>query len=442
VITGTAPGAELKRITLITNSDQITFLEIPLAEGVVDSTGKFSFNIDISETSLVTVSIDFHKAELFLEPGKSYQIRIAPMRYEDYTEVNPFIQSQKLTLEWDQTDASELNTVLAKFNAIHSSFLMDHFNALYRDRNKTVLDSFRLTVSREFGEVTNKYFIDYRTYKIASLEQLTRYYNPQTIAYKYFSAAPILYSNVEYMEFFNNYFSKYITSASNTLRKLDYNAILKTQDPYMAMMKALNADTLLKKEPLRELVMLKGLMELYNSGIYNQEEVLKTITAVAEKSKFAENKNIATNLEKILTRLKPGAVAPGFSLLDQNQKIVKLETLKGKPIVLNFWTTYCEGCLAEMDMIKPIYDKFGNRVHFVSIAADKYYSKMLYFINLKKEYVWNFLHIGDQSEVLKEYDVRSYPLFVLIDRDGKIVKYPAELPSKGLEAELQKLLVR
>jgi thioredoxin-related protein len=67
---------------------------------------------------------------------------------------------------------------------------------------------------------------------------------------------------------------------------------------------------------------------------------------------------------------------------------------------------------------------------------------MLYFINLKKEYVWNFLHIGDQSEVLKEYDVRSYPLFVLIDRDGKIVKYPAELPSKGLEAELQKLLVR
>ena len=64
---------------------------------------------------------------------------------------------------------------------------------------------------------------------------------------------------------------------------------------------------------------------------------------------------------------------------------------------------------------------------------------MLFFINLKKDYVWTFLNIGDQSEVLKDYDVRSYPLFVLIDKNGKIIKYPAEEPSGGLEAELQKI---
>ena len=67
---------------------------------------------------------------------------------------------------------------------------------------------------------------------------------------------------------------------------------------------------------------------------------------------------------------------------------------------------------------------------------------MLYFINLKKDYTWIFLNTGDQWEVLKDYDVRSYPLFVLIDKDGKIFKYPADVPGKGLEADLQKLLVR
>ena len=65
---------------------------------------------------------------------------------------------------------------------------------------------------------------------------------------------------------------------------------------------------------------------------------------------------------------------------------------------------------------------------------------MLYFINLKKDYVWTFVNIGDQTDVLKDYDVRTYPLFVLIDREGKIYKYPAEQPSNGLEADLIKIL--
>ena len=65
---------------------------------------------------------------------------------------------------------------------------------------------------------------------------------------------------------------------------------------------------------------------------------------------------------------------------------------------------------------------------------------MLRFINLKKDYVWTFLNVGDHPDVLKDYDVRTYPLFVLIDKEGKIYKYPAEQPSSGLEAEVQKIL--
>jgi len=44
---------------------------------------------------------------------------------------------------------------------------------------------------------------------------------------------------------------------------------------------------------------------------------------------------------------------------------------------------------------------------------------MLYYINLKTNFVWSFLHVGDSINLLKEYDVRIYPLFVLIDKEGK-----------------------
>jgi thiol-disulfide isomerase/thioredoxin len=275
---------------------------------------------------------------------------------------------------------------------------------------------------------------------MAALEQLTQYYNIAQLAKKYFTGKPILYNNLEYMDFFNSFFSKYLTATSNVIRKMDLAKILKGPEPYKAMMKALAADTVLKSEQLRELVMLKGMMEMYNMPAYSGTDVISLIASAREQSKYPENRVVADDLISMLTRLKSGTKAPEFTLMNRDQIDLSLRSLRGKPVVLNFWTTYCEGCLSEMDLIKPLFDKYGDQVHFVSVSADKYFSKMLYFINLKKDYVWTFVNIGEQSDVLKDYDVRTYPLFVLIDKEGNIYKYPADFPGNGLEADLQKLL--
>jgi peroxiredoxin len=440
VIEGVAPGAERKMIRVTTPGDLITFWEKPLGTSKIDSTGHFSLTINLEKTINTIISIDFHKAELLLEPSGKYSVRIAPMKYDEFTEVNPFIQSQNLEIESVNDDPEELNAMIGKFNSICSGFLMENFNALYRDRKKILLDTFRVQLNQHFGAVKNTYFLDYASYKIATLEQLTQYYSKAQLAKKYFTDKPVLYNNLEYMDFFNSFFSKYITATSNIIRKVDLAALLHGPDPYKSFMKAMAADSVLKKEQLRELVMLKGLMEMYDMPAYPQDQVMALINTTSAESKYPENRVIAEDIKNLLTKLKPGTKAPEFTLLNRDQKELSLKSLLGKPVVLCFWTTYCEGCLAELDLIKPLYDKYQENVHFVSVSADKYFSKMLYFINLKKDYVWNFVNIGDQSEVLKDYDVRTYPLFVLIDRDGKINKYPANLPSEGLEADLQKIL--
>jgi len=187
-------------------------------------------------------------------------------------------------------------------------------------------------------------------------------------------------------------------------------------------------------------VMLKGLMELYYTPTYSQEEIIAVIARAKEKTLYPENRVVAENMISLLTKLKPGSLAPEFTLLSREQKEVSLKSMRGKPVVLCFWTTYCDDCLSEMEMIKPLFDAYKDKIHFVSISADKYFSKMLFFINLKRDYVWTFLHIGDHTEALKDYDVNNYPLFVIIDKEGKIFKYPAEKPGSGLEADLQKIL--
>jgi len=440
VINGIAPGAERKTVYLTTPGDLITFIEKPLASCLVDSTGHFTLSFNLNKTVYTIISIDFHRTELYVEPSKTYDLRIAPMSYDDNAEINPFIQSQNLSAQVADTSLTELNRMIGSFNELYSAFLMQNFNALYRNHNKQLLDTLRIQLNQRFGMIESSYFVGHAIYKMAALEQLTKYFSQAQLINRYFTDKPVLYNNLEYMDFFNNFFSKYITATSTILHKTDCKTILKGPDPYGAFMKFMATDTLLKNEQVRELVMLKGMMELFNTQGYNQDEVLSVLNSSKNMSKYMDNRTVAGDMIEYLTKLRPGTMAPGFTLAGRDQKDVSLKNLKGKPVLLCFWTTYCEGCLSEMDLIKPLYDKYKENISFVSISADKYFSKMLRFINLKKDYVWTFLSAGDHPEVLKDYDVRAYPLFVLIDREGKIYKYPAGQPSNGLEADLQKIL--
>ena len=439
-ITGKAPGAEGKIIELITYSDLITFREKSITKSLIDSTGKFELLIDLPKTVYGSLDIDFHKTDLFIEPGRTYNLTIAPLKYNDVTEVNPFIQSQNLDISFEIHDMNELNFLVQQFNTIYNNFLLVNFNALYRDRDKSRLDTLRYEIITSFKEVKNSYFTSYITYKIASLEQLCQALSQPQIGKTYFSTPPVLYENLQYMEFFNLYFSKYITITSKALKNKNYNVILKDPKSYDGMMKTLAEDTLLRKPQLRELVMLKGAMEMYHDTAYNQDAVLALLHQVGERSIFPDNRQIAGNMIYELTHLRQGTEAPGFNLTDRNQKKVSLKDFKGKPVLLNFWTTYCQGCIGEMDMMKPLYDKYKDKIEFVSISADKDFNKMLYYINLKTNFVWSFLHVGDSINLLKEYDVRIYPLFVLIDKEGKIYRYPADNPSASLGSEIERLV--
>ena len=439
-ITGTAPGAEGRKIEVITSSDLVTGLEMTLAQATIDSTASFTLSLNTDETISTFLAIDFHRGELFIEPGRSYILSIAPLNYNEMLEINPFVESQSLEITLQENKPDELNALIQAFNKEYNVFVLENFNYLYRDKDKARLDTFQVRMARKFPEVKKNYFIDYIKYKLASLEQVANVMGKSPMVKKYFSDSPILYYNVEYMDFFMEFFSKYITTTSRPLKFLNYAGLLNGPNSYPALMKALEADTLLRKPQLRELVLLRGLMEMYDDPLYKQENIQNTLSAIARDSKFAGNKVVAEDLIKYLTRLRRGSMAPGFTLQDRNRKKVSLSDLKGKPVLLGFWTTYCQPCLSQMELLKPLYDKYHDRMVFVSISADKEFLKMVLFLNLQKDFTWTFLHLGNELGLLQEYNVRSFPLFVLIDSQGKIVQYPADLPDSGLESSLEKLL--
>jgi peroxiredoxin len=440
LIEGNAPGAEGKTIRLFVPGDLLTGLQKEVAHATVATDGHFELSVSLSSTSTATLAIGFHQADLYIEPGMGYEIGIAPMNYNGTDDISPLLESQDLALRFRETEKNELNYLVQQFNIRYDSFLLHNFQALYRDRQKARIDTFRLAVQREFRGMDNPYFEGYMKYRIATMEQLAKTEGQARFIGEYFSDPPVLYSNTAYMDLFSQVFTKYITVTSRTLKFKDYNTILKGPDSYAAMMKTLAGDTLLMKPRLREMVMMKGVMDLFYQAGYDQESILRLLETIAEKSDFPENRIIAQDLIEMLNHLRPGTPAPGFTLVGPDKKKVSLKDFRGKPVLLNFWTTWCQDCLREMEVMKDLYVKYGAVMDFVSISADREFLKMKYFLDLKKDFNWTFLHLGDDMELLKAYDVRSFPVFVLIDADGNIFRCPADMPSAGLEQSIRKLV--
>jgi cytochrome c biogenesis protein CcmG/thiol:disulfide interchange protein DsbE len=110
-------------------------------------------------------------------------------------------------------------------------------------------------------------------------------------------------------------------------------------------------------------------------------------------------------------------IAPGFTLRGLDGEIVTLEQLRGKPVVLNFWATWCGPCKVEM----PSFNRFAANhpeLHVIGIVADGPVPKVQHFIdNAGMTYP---ILIGDRA-VFTEYGVDTYPTTVFLDADGRVV---------------------
>ena len=74
----------------------------------------------------------------------------------------------------------------------------------------------------------------------------------------------------------------------------------------------------------------------------------------------------ATTAPPAATAAKAGN-APDFTVYDAGGNTVKLSDYRGKPVVLNFWASWCGPCKAEMPHLQSMYNQYGGSVIFLMI---------------------------------------------------------------------------
>lgn len=102
----------------------------------------------------------------------------------------------------------------------------------------------------------------------------------------------------------------------------------------------------------------------------------------------------------------------------------RLEDQKGKVVILDFWATWCKGCVQSMPQLKGIQEKYKRRkdVVILGVALDKDVDKVRKFCRANR-IRWDQLcepEKGFQSNCAVAFDVHGIPEVCVVDRNGVV----------------------
>lgn len=140
-----------------------------------------------------------------------------------------------------------------------------------------------------------------------------------------------------------------------------------------------------------------------------------------------------------------GFAAPEFELLAADGEPIRLSELHGKPVVLNFWASWCAPCRAEMPALQTIagrYEDKGLVVVGVNATATDSVTKAVEFASLNGV---GFPIVFDHNNAVNaEYLVRSLPTTFFITPDGTIddIVIGGPMSEALLQTRVERLLNR
>ncbi|WP_003539936.1 TlpA disulfide reductase family protein [Desulfotomaculum nigrificans] len=164
------------------------------------------------------------------------------------------------------------------------------------------------------------------------------------------------------------------------------------------------------------------LLALVLGGAY----YLKTGNAAKQENQVANQDTKETKTETVeTTEATPAPVmAPDFTLEDINGKQVRLSDLRGKKVLINFWTTWCKYCRVEMPELQKFYEQTKDK-NWQILAVNITRSERS--ISDVKDYLktnnFTFPVLLDKTgQVADQYGINSIPTSFILNEKGEVIQ--------------------
>lgn len=134
----------------------------------------------------------------------------------------------------------------------------------------------------------------------------------------------------------------------------------------------------------------------------------------------------AASGQPLKTAPEPGSLAPAFQLTSiDEQTTYEVGGKRDKPVIINFWASWCGPCDIEAPDLMKIYDKYKDKVDLYAVNATTH-DTLRGAKDFVKEKGLTFPILMDSKGKTEEaYKIYAYPVSLIVDRDG-VVRYRIE----------------
>lgn len=171
-----------------------------------------------------------------------------------------------------------------------------------------------------------------------------------------------------------------------------------------------------------------------------EHDVARKVYASLLKKFGAQSPNLAQKVRDELARLdRIGTKAPSVIVNDMSGQTLRLDDLRGKYVLVDFWATWCAPCVVELPRLQTAYAKYHAKgLEIVAVSLDETRSAVTDFTKVRK-LPWKQVHNATAGgDLVEAFGVKSIPATFLIGPDGTIIRL--ELRGPALDKALEALL--
>lgn len=323
-------------------------------------------------------------------------------------------------------------------------YMAVYFNKVF---NKTYVDFFPLldiavanpyTPLNTNNEFFNEAFARFREYDL--LTTAFQFLQTPRSAHPHEDEYPDFYRNLDVSKLTrDDALAHYPYGAQLLVNLFYFKARLKEIDPSITTADALD---MIKNDTLKGEYLLHQAKNVKTYVGY-RELIDPFAKYIITPDQMDRSKEIVAKLAKESTA---GDMGIDFTHKDINGKDISLSDFKGKVVLVDVWATWCGPCKGEIPALKEMEKQYkGRDVVFLSVSVDeeKDLQKWKDFIKAEKLGGVQLFAGGWESDIVKFYEIKGIPRFMLFDKKGRVVSKDAPRPSSDelkilIDAELNK----
>lgn len=437
-IKGSGKGYNNTELRFFVQTDPVTKRLKPLATVRCDRDGKFSYDIAIAGRTTIFIRTGIYKFHLYVTEGTVYELSLP-----DFIPRTAAEEQEPFFIETEMipgviNDQNDINNLIRIFDS--------HYNPVFNFAAESVFRNYRKDeMQKQIMELENfskpgavSFYNDYVKCRMIMLNLVaSSTKQTQSLATQFINSG-LSFENQAFTDLADQMFSGYFNTVSSGPLKDSYNrAIAIASFPELESV-ILNDKKIANKE-LADYVILLNL----NAGYYERtlpgENVRKIISLMKSQCESGFIKNIASELSDKINSALPGNYPPALTLEDSNGKMISLKDFRGKYLLLGFARADNMTSISELGIVKMWQNKYARDLNVVTILTDNNFKTASESIK-KYGFNWTFLNGSERDHLEFLYDIKMYPSFLLLDREGKIFADPCPFPSEDLEAAIGRIL--